>query len=326
MTIREAVTADIPRLVEMGLQFIRESRYQAFVRENPAQIAVLASALIDGREHTMLVAERDGRIVGMLGLHTSPHVISGDRVAGEVVFWVDPSAKGVGIRLMHAAERWAANHGAIAIQMVSPTEKTDTLYERCGYAAVERAFQKTLMPAVLRVPTPDPNLIVMDGVLEDPSAYRAEALAATYQDHVIGADTFRGIALAPPVVGEWIAQTYPPCRPMLSFFRQSPEGQAEPNFIHSDRGMGEWTALLYLNPDPPEGDGTTFWEHVETEAKDQDGADWTDPSQWRAWHRVSAAFNRLVLFPASYLHSRSLRDNYGTGASARLVQVTFGGY
>lgn len=186
------------------------------------------------------------------------------------------------------------------------------------------------------VETPDPQIVVLDNVVGNAEAYRADALQLPYQSHTLGAATFHGIALATDWLPSWIAASFPMCRPTLSFFRRSPFRQAEPNFVHSDLSMGDWTAILYLNPDPPAGDGTTFWQHRDSgarftnpeslEAYAAEGVPLADVTLWRPWYRVPARFNRLVLFPAPYYHSRSLPENYGHGDDARLVQVTFGGY
>ncbi len=162
---------------------------------------------------------------------------------------------------------------------------------------------------------------VFDHVLPDPAAYRAAALALPYEDVTIGADTFYGIARAQV----WPAEGFAHAHVSLSFFRKSPEGQREPTYIHSDAGMGaDVTGVLYLNPDPPPGDGTSFWRHQRTDQIR--GA--FDPVEaktglWKRWKHVPAQFGRLVLFPSDYYHSRGLVQNYGTGDDARLTQVVF---
>ena len=65
-----------------------------------------------------------------------------------------------------------------------------------------------------------------------------------------------------------LVRMFPAATPTLSFFRKSPAGQEEPHWIHTDVDMGDWTALLYLNPDPPAGDGTVFWTHLATGARE----------------------------------------------------------
>ncbi len=120
-----------------------------------------------------------------------------------------------------------------------------------------------------------------------------------------------------------------PGKPSLSFFRKSPLGQEEPHFIHTDIDMGDWSAILYLNPEPPEGDGTSFWMHKRTAAiqsfipheRSEDGK---SAINWERIQHVQAKFNRLVLFPSSFFHSRAIPENWGEGDEARLTQVTFG--
>jgi hypothetical protein len=180
----------------------------------------------------------------------------------------------------------------------------------------------------------DPNIRVFDDVLPDPMAYRAAALAQTFETHIHNTVPFHGIAMSPPDVSALIMERFPSYQPTLTFFRQSPKGQMEPNFIHCDRTMGDWTALLYLTPDPPAEDGTDFWTHRPTgdtkstalgtesslpeDEKIQATADWD-----RRTH-VAGTFNRMLLFPAPYYHSRAIFDNFGDGDESRLVHVTFG--
>ena len=89
--------------------------------------------------------------------------------------------------------------------------------------------------------------------------------------------------------------------------------------------MGEWTAILYLNPTPMAGDGTDFWRWRQT--GDVMGSARSlpkDPVLWERWKHVDAQFGRLVLFDSLYFHSRAIQENYGEGDTARLVQVAFG--
>lgn len=179
------------------------------------------------------------------------------------------------------------------------------------------------------------RIAVIDNVLPNIDAYRRAVLASPFQSIEIGPDTFHGIALdGTYILPMWIAQRFPQLTPMLSFVRRSPEGQVEPNFIHSDRDMGDWTGILYLNPTPAPCDGTTFWRHTETggigkrQNMDDQGVveanDLRETNKWEPWHTVDAVFNRLLLFPASYFHSRAIAENYGHGDDARLIQVVFG--
>jgi hypothetical protein len=171
---------------------------------------------------------------------------------------------------------------------------------------------------------------VFDDFLPDPAAYRAQALTLEYKTFAFPEATFHGIALPDvPDLPIRICEMFPGALPTLTFFRRSPVGQEEPHFIHTDADMGDWTALLYLNPDPPEGDGTVFWEHVATGERENPtphlrSEEGRSAEGWKPWRRTEARFNRLILFPATFFHSRAIFANWGEGNDARLTQVVFG--
>jgi len=161
-----------------------------------------------------------------------------------------------------------------------------------------------------------PGLIeVHDDVLPDPAGYRAWVLEQRFHDVWYGSQCFKGIAettdrTLPGVLAELLA---PGASVTTSFFRKSPLHQPEPNDVHTDVSMGDWTAILYLNPAPPDEDGTDFWrQRVST-------------LEWVRWLHVDARFNRLLLFKADQPHARAIFENYGlSDDTARLIHVVFG--
>lgn len=171
---------------------------------------------------------------------------------------------------------------------------------------------------------------VFDNFLADPDNYRYDALALEYKTYEFPEATFHGIATPTPSdVPAKLSAMFPHVMPTLSFFRRSPAGQVEPHFIHTDVDMGDWTALLYLNPEPPEGDGTAFWEHLATGATEsavphEFSEAGRHPELWKQRFLVKAKFNRLLVFPSAMFHSRAIAENYGEGMGARLIQVVFG--
>jgi hypothetical protein len=179
-----------------------------------------------------------------------------------------------------------------------------------------------------------PDIHVYDDVLPDPEGYRALALAHAFRTFTIGNVEWRGFAeCEPPGLTDWLQGLRPDLKATLSLLRQSPKGQAEPHYIHTDRSMGDWTAILYLTPSPKAGDGTDFWRHrwsgvTESRAQSatemaQEASAWSDQDQWSLRQHVASRFNRVVLFPAEYFHSRALYENYGDGDTARLTQIVF---
>lgn len=164
-------------------------------------------------------------------------------------------------------------------------------------------------------------LEVWDDVLPDPIGYWVAAQRQPFETVQLGSQAFHGIAAAPDtqllvaladLLGQDLGR-------VTTFLRRSPILQAEPNFVHDDTSMGQWTAILYLTPFPASGDGTLFYRAV------VDAPAWSRLTDWEQWAFVGARFNRLIKFPAEWPHSRALVSNYGAGHTARLIQVMFGG-
>jgi len=180
------------------------------------------------------------------------------------------------------------------------------------------------------------DLYVFDDLLDDPADYERIVRAQEFKTIEIGPATFHGIAACPDdALPRAIEAVFPHTHATLTFFRQSPAGQVEPNFIHTDRDMGDWTAILYLTSQPPAGDGTAFWRRKSDGAQAStartdaeffaEWATWRERDLWEPWHTIEAKQNRLLVFPAPAFHSRALFDGYGErGTSARLIQLVFG--
>ena len=171
---------------------------------------------------------------------------------------------------------------------------------------------------------------IIDNALDDPIEFRDAARALTYQSFVFEHCTFHGIAL-----GELADRTIPiiqtaltGLQPALTFFRKSPFGQEEPNYIHTDIDMGDMTGILYLNEDPPEKDGTCFWTHRQTGTigsvvPHERSAEGMSADGWDLRLHVPARFNRLLIFPSALFHSRALYENWSKAGEDRLTQVSF---
>lgn len=140
--IRAARSEDVPRLVEMGQRFRENTSYSKHLANNPAKMAETAAKLIavDG----ILVTERAGKVVGMIGFIFHDHFISGELSGGEVFWWVEPEHRGEGVKLVKAAEAIARAKGATNFQMIAPTGQVMAVYERLGYEFVEATYQKNL--------------------------------------------------------------------------------------------------------------------------------------------------------------------------------------
>ena len=142
--IRDARFIDIPRLVEMGMQFINESPYSAHIRPHAGAIAELVRNLIGSKSGLVLVYERHQAVLGMIGVVATNHPYTGAPVMSEMFWYVEPDARGTGHRLLEAAEEWARGQGIEHSVMISPSEKVSRYYERIGYAPLESQYIKRL--------------------------------------------------------------------------------------------------------------------------------------------------------------------------------------
>lgn len=144
--IREATLADVPQLVELGVRFMLESGYARHLSVDRHAQAQLATDLIQAAHGLVLVYERAGQIVGMLGALATHHPHSGDSVMSELFWYVVPECRGVGVRLLQEAEHWAIARGITKSLVVAPEgAPVASLYIRMSYKPLERQFIKDLL-------------------------------------------------------------------------------------------------------------------------------------------------------------------------------------
>lgn len=140
--VREGTAADFEAMVALGLRFAHESVYVR-VPITEVQIRKVGDWLL---EHgVILLTEKDGIPVGMVGVTVLPHMLTGRPYGAEVFWWCNPEARGHGLRLLKAAERWAEAHGAETMQFVAPTPDVERLYQHLNYAKIETAYEKDLV-------------------------------------------------------------------------------------------------------------------------------------------------------------------------------------
>lgn len=140
--IRLATADEIPRLLEMGERFHSTSEYSKHVGWDEQKTLELATNLV--AQKNLLVIDSNGSLLGMLGMVFFPHFLSGEVIAIEVFWWLEPEHRGEGKKLLKAAEDLARERGAKRIQMIAPNDRVAVLYRRMKYQFVESAYQKTL--------------------------------------------------------------------------------------------------------------------------------------------------------------------------------------
>jgi GNAT superfamily N-acetyltransferase len=154
--IRRATEQDIPKIVEMAERFYPLSPYPAIYGEMPReQAAGLVIVSMQGRiEHgiapgIMLVAEKDGALIGMLAMFLDAATFTPRVIAGELVWWMEPEHRGGidAVRLIREAEKEAKARGAhvsrMAVLGTSP-EEASAILRRMGYTPTEWIHSKRL--------------------------------------------------------------------------------------------------------------------------------------------------------------------------------------
>lgn len=136
--IREAVAADIPRVMEMGRDFADEAGVTDRVGWNDDAVRGLLEVMIESPDHILLVGDK-----AILGGLVFPHPFSG-RMVFQEMFW--RSHGGEGVKMLRMAERMAKDRGCTASLMlaIETMPGAKVLYERLGYEPAEQTFIKEL--------------------------------------------------------------------------------------------------------------------------------------------------------------------------------------
>lgn len=156
MIIRPATIDDVPALVDMAERFYPLSPYPAIYGDMPAsQAAGLVIVTMQGMAEfgiapgVMLVAEKEGHLIGMLCAHIDAATFTPAVVAAELVWWMEPEHRGGmgAVRLVKEGENHAREKGATVFNMcvlsTSPEEAAGLL-RMMGYAPTHTVYSKRL--------------------------------------------------------------------------------------------------------------------------------------------------------------------------------------
>ena len=146
--IREAVEADIPRILEMGARSLAEGPYRDYIADNADAAAALALGAIGMKGGRILLYEKCGQVVGLLAFFVFPHWFSGELTGEEAMWYVEPEHRQslIAVALFRAGERIAREMGAKRMQFTAPTRAVGRMYELLGYKELEVGYQKDLTP------------------------------------------------------------------------------------------------------------------------------------------------------------------------------------
>jgi GNAT superfamily N-acetyltransferase len=140
MEIRPARAEDASRVAEL----LEQLGYPTSAETAGRRLGVLAASPDD----EVWVAERDGRVAGLVAIHVSGALEYDGAVAKVSAIVVDEAARrrGVGEQLMALAEREAKRRGCVLLFLTTAERRKDAhaFYRSLGYEETGRRFAKTL--------------------------------------------------------------------------------------------------------------------------------------------------------------------------------------
>jgi GNAT superfamily N-acetyltransferase len=134
--IRRARKSDLPRLQALYDQ-LHLNNYMSF-RASPANLAAAFDRLARDRNHTILVADIAGKIVGTCHVIVVPHLghaLKPFAIVENVVVDADARSSGIGQHLMAAAGALARRSGCYKLALTSniARPRAHKFYERLGW-------------------------------------------------------------------------------------------------------------------------------------------------------------------------------------------------
>lgn len=148
-TLRLATLEDVPALMQIGEELYRGSPVEKIGISMKKVRTAVERAIIDQRTFLAIVSVKGSEIVGALVAYHFTPIFSDNRVACELLMWLDPEHRRGrrGVDMMEAYEYWAkmmdckvAQYGFLA----NSPPKMEKLYERTGAEFAEKMFFKTL--------------------------------------------------------------------------------------------------------------------------------------------------------------------------------------
>lgn len=143
--IRPATHNDVKFMVFLGKLMHEESRFNVLTY-NVKKVEAFIRHLIDNNQFVM-VAEKDGEIIGGFIGAVMPHYASDDLVAYDFALFLHPDHRGgmAGVKLVKAYRDWALAHGARMISMGVNTgihaEQTGKMFERIGFELIGYVYE-----------------------------------------------------------------------------------------------------------------------------------------------------------------------------------------
>lgn len=143
--IREAELDDVPRLVDLGADFLTNGDYWGDRRAlDPVGFAHHLIRLVRSPDAGFFVIDNNGEVAGAIAIIIIPDIFTGERIAWKLHWLADKDKPSSGLKLEKRAREWAAGQGATKIKFSAVNDNVAQLLEGLGYGRVEVIFSKAI--------------------------------------------------------------------------------------------------------------------------------------------------------------------------------------
>lgn len=145
--VRVATEADHGCIMAMARRFLSpDGPYGEKFSLDEDRVSSLTKHMTVGADHLVLVAVATETPVGMLSMFVFMHPLTGEKIASELCWWMEPEFRGsrLALTLLHDGEAWAKKQGASVVEMIAPNERVAEFYGRLGYERTDVHYRKTL--------------------------------------------------------------------------------------------------------------------------------------------------------------------------------------
>jgi GNAT superfamily N-acetyltransferase len=138
---REATLQDFPQIAKLGRLMHEESSYSG-LEFSESRLYVVFELYIREPDRLIILAERDGEILGLYAGYVSKYYFSEELVANDIAWFVVKEKRGssIGLKLLNIFERWAKAKGVSEIRIKYSTDINpkafDSLMSKRGYSNV----------------------------------------------------------------------------------------------------------------------------------------------------------------------------------------------
>lgn len=141
LTVRQATVSDIAALMELVRSHWPQLPWGHLPIDEDRILRLFLWGMTS-EQRACWVADDDGAVAGFIGMMLEEHPVSGQMMAREAWWFVDPQARGrVGLRLLRAAEAWARDHQVpIVVSFHDPA--LSPMMSRLGYRVTDYTYQK----------------------------------------------------------------------------------------------------------------------------------------------------------------------------------------